>query len=253
MEKEIIAKLNEIEKTEGVRILYAAESGSRAWGFASADSDYDVRFVYARPLDDYLTVEERRDVIEYTPDEVFDVNGWDIKKTLKLLYASNPILFEWNNSPIVYRTSPEWDKVKEIINDYFRSKKGLYHYVNMAKNNNREFLRDRTEVKLKKYFYVLRPILACNWILKNNTPPPMLFTDLIAAQENLPVADEIAALLVRKINSDEPSLIAPVAAINDYIEEELKVIEEKIAGLSDDPRHDTDALNKLFVSIIKDR
>jgi predicted nucleotidyltransferase len=98
----IIEKLNEIEQTDNITILHAVESGSRAWGFASPDSDYDVRFFYMRQKDYYLRLDRTRDVLEYPVFDLLDINGWDIDKTLKLLHTSNPTLFEWSNSPIVY-------------------------------------------------------------------------------------------------------------------------------------------------------
>ncbi|MBR0440703.1 MAG: nucleotidyltransferase domain-containing protein, partial [Firmicutes bacterium] len=181
MKELILSRLRQIEKDNGVRILLAVESGSRAWGFASSDSDYDVRFIYARPAEDYLRIEEIRDVIEVPISGELDINGWDLKKTLRLLYRSNPTLFEWFSSPIVYRETPFAARFREIMNDYFSRKKSLYHYISMAEGNYREFLKGET-VKAKKYFYVLRPVLACRWVLDRGTPPPMLFSDLASAE-----------------------------------------------------------------------
>jgi len=127
--KEIIAaKIAELEKSEDVRVIHAVESGSRAWGFASPDSDYDVRFIYVHPKDFYLKLEKTKDVIEWQLDETLDISGWDLQKALRLLHVSNPTLFEWNNSPIVYKTTDEWAKISAEINDYFSVKSGLYHY-----------------------------------------------------------------------------------------------------------------------------
>lgn len=114
MQKVIIEKLKEIESRENVKILYCVESGSRAWDFASPDSDYDVRFVYVRPKDYYLRLDKTNDVIEWQLDDTLDINGWDISKFLQLLYKSNPTTFEWKSSPIVYKTTSEWDKVSKI-------------------------------------------------------------------------------------------------------------------------------------------
>ena len=102
MKKEILRKLHEIEIKENVKILFAAESGSRAWGFASPDSDYDVRFIYVRPKEEYLRLDTVKDVIEVPINDVLDINGWDLQKALRLLYKSNPTLFEWFSSPIIY-------------------------------------------------------------------------------------------------------------------------------------------------------
>ena len=177
MEKTIARKLKEIEEKESVRILHCIESGSRAWGFASPNSDYDVRFIYVRPKEFYLRLDPTRDVIEWQLDDTLDINGWDISKTLTLLHRSNPTLFEWNASPVVYKTTAEWQKISGIINRYFAAKPGLYHYLSTAKSNYREYLKGET-VRLKRYFYVLRPLLACKWILAEGTPPPMLFRSL---------------------------------------------------------------------------
>lgn len=112
-----------IEGKENIRILLAVESGSRAWGFASPDSDYDVRFIYVRPWEEYLRLENTRDVIELPIDEVLDVNGWDLNKTLRLMHSSNPTLMEWLDSPIVYMEREETEKLKGLIQEYFSPKK----------------------------------------------------------------------------------------------------------------------------------
>ena len=126
--KEIIQKkLEEIEKQEHVKIILAVESGSRAWGFDSADSDYDVRFIYVREPEMYLKLDNIRDVIEWQLDEVFDISGWDIKKALQLLYKSNPTLFEWINSPIVYKETKEILELRDIAKEYFDVKKSVMH------------------------------------------------------------------------------------------------------------------------------
>lgn len=114
------------------------ESGSRAWGFASPDSDYDVRFLYIRDKNEYLRLDSTRDVIEWQLDDRLDINGWDMQKALRLLYSSNPTLFEWN-VPIVYKTAEKWSRISEVIDQYFLEKAGLYHYLNTAKFNYREY------------------------------------------------------------------------------------------------------------------
>ena len=188
-------KLAEIEEKEDVKILHCVESGSRAWGFASPDSDYDVRFIYVRKRDFYLKLERTRDVIEWQLDETLDINSWDLQKALQLLYKSNPTIFEWNSSPIVYKTSDEWTYIKEFINEYFLAKSGIYHYISTAKTNYREYLKGEM-VRLKKYFYVLRPILACKWIIDKNTPP-LLFSGLMESEleaEMIPVVNDLLVM-----------------------------------------------------------
>ena len=135
--REILARLKRIERDENVHIFYACESGSRAWGFPSVDSDYDVRFIYSRPMDWYLSIDEKRDDI--------DLSGWDVKKALKLLRKSNPPLLEWLQSPIVYKNKPvKTDLLKSVIEDFYSPKASMYHYLNMAKNNFREYLHGET-------------------------------------------------------------------------------------------------------------
>lgn len=216
MLKTIKNKLNEIEQKENIKILYCAESGSRAWGFASPDSDYDVRFIYVRPESYYLRLDNTRDVIEWQLDETLDINGWDIQKTLRLLHSSNPTLFEWNASPIVYKTTGIWKNISNIVNDYFVRKSGLYHYLNMAKSNYRKYLQGAT-VRLKKYLYAIRPILACKWIIDRNTPPPMLFETLMDNYLEDSVKLAVSDILNIKMNSPEITEAKRIDMINTYI------------------------------------
>ena len=156
-------KLAEIERDYDVTVLWAIESGSRAWGFESPDSDFDVRFIYKHKRDFYLRLNERRDVIELPIDDTWDVSGWDLDKTLKLLYKSNPTLFEWLQSPIVYQQTDFIERIRPLANQYFSEKKMLYHYLNTARTQMNKYLSG-DKVEPKKYFYALRPILACRWI-----------------------------------------------------------------------------------------
>lgn len=249
MKKIIAEKLDEIEKTQNVRIIHAVESGSRAWGFASPDSDYDVRFIYIRPLEYYLRLEKTRDLIEYQLDETLDINGWDLQKALRLLYKSNPTLFEWNNSPVVYKTTPEWQKVRNIINDYFKSKHGLYHYLSTAKSNYREYLRTDI-VKLKKYFYVLRPILACKWIIDKNSPPPMLFSELCDAELESYMKPYVDRLLDLKINTPEISTGKRIDEINKYLDSNIAEIEKIISDMPENKQNNWNVLDELFKSFL---
>lgn len=245
----ILGKLDEIAQTEHVKILHCVESGSRAWGFPSPDSDYDVRFVYLRERDFYLDLSEQRDVIEWQLDDVYDISGWDVQKLLRLLYKSNPTVFEWNASPIVYRTAPEWAQVSELIPAYFRVKSGLHHYLSMAEGNRRAYLLGET-VRLKKYFYVLRPLLACRWIIDRQTPPPMLFSELAEAElepEMMPVVSE---LLARKQVTSEMGAEKPVAPLHAYIDRELAALKQTAEAMPAQPHPDWSALNAVFRSLL---
>lgn len=249
MIERIREKLTEIEQTEHVRILHCVESGSRAWGFASPDSDYDVRFLYVRPQEFYLRLEKTRDVIEWQLDDTLDINGWDIQKALRLLHGSNPTLFEWNASPIVYRTTAEWKTVSDAIDRYFLKKSGLHHYFSTAKRNYKEHLTGDT-VRLKKYFYVLRPLLACKWILDRQTPPPMLFSALTDAYLEEEIRPDVQRLLKIKTETPEVGEGPRIDRINRYIERIMETIEQAIADLPHEQQQDWDALDRIFLSLV---
>lgn len=250
MRKVIIEKLQQIEKQENVRILHAVESGSRAWGFESPDSDFDVRFIYVRPHDYYLKLEQTRDVLEFPINDLLDVNGWDLQKALRLLHRSNPSVFEWFKSPIVYRETAFSQEFIPLMENYFSAKSGLYHYLNMADGNYREYLRGEM-VRAKKYFYVLRPLLACRWILRTNTPPPMCFTELVAADLPTYLYESVQELLRIKMEVPELKLIPRVDEINNFIEEEIPRLKEKIRSLPEERRQGYDELNALFLKYLQ--
>lgn len=248
MRKIILDELKKIEEQEHVKIIMAIESGSRAWGFASPDSDYDVRFIYARKQEDYLKLEGVRDVIEWKLDEVLDINGWDIKKALQLLHKSNPTVFEWCASPIIYYETPEFALLKEILPMYFSKKKSLYHYWHMADSNYREFLKG-DEVRIKKYLYVLRPLLAAKWILDRQVAPPMLFDDLVDAELEDGLRENLDKLLELKKSLPELGMAPKVQAFNDYIEKTLPEIKD-VAERIPSEEVSWHKLNEVFMKMI---
>ncbi len=248
--KQIIPeKLAEIEQRENIRILHCIESGSRAWGFASPDSDYDVRFIYVRPKDYYLRLDSTRDVIEWQLDETLDINGWDLQKALRLLHKSNPTLFEWNGSPIVYKTTQEWNEISSVISHYFQQKSGLYHYLSTAKSNYREYLHGES-VRLKKYFYVLRPILACRWILEKKSPPPMLFSELADACLDSSIVPAVNELLRMKMNTPELGEGRRIDCINEYLDASIEEIAKILETYPKDEPCSWDELNNIFLKLI---
>ena len=251
MRKEIINKINEIEKKEHVKIIYAVESGSRAWGFESVDSDYDVRFIYVRNKVDYLRLDKVRDVIEWRLDDVLDISGWDIRKALELLYKSNPTLFEWCASPIIYKETEEAQWLKDILPQYFSMKKSLYHYLSMAKSNYHKYLQGE-EVRLKKYFYVLRPILAAQWILDKKCAPPMQFATLVDTELEEAMKPQVSRLLAMKKNTPEMGTAPKIEEINRYIDRKLEEIQSAAEAL-DNTEAEWDALNELFLRMFAGR
>jgi predicted nucleotidyltransferase len=241
--------LTEIEQTEGVYIIHAVESGSRAWGFSSPDSDYDVRFVYVRDVRHYLKLEKTRDVIEWQLDDTLDVSGWDLQKALRLLHSSNPTLFEWAGSPIVYKTTETWAIIKREINDYFLAKSGLYHYLSTASGNYREYLKGET-VKLKKYFYVIRPLLACKWILEKNSPPPMLFSELMDAVLEPEMRPVIVRLLELKTAAPEIGEGRRIDELNTYLDKSLENLKRVIDTMPPDKKAGWERLDELFYDVL---
>lgn len=228
MKEEIVKELASIEAANNVTIIWACESGSRAWGFESKDSDYDVRFIYFHDIDWYLSIEKQRDVIEKPIDKVLDINGWDIKKSLVLLKKSNPPLLEWLQSPIVYVEIERYSNLlKDLLPIYYSTQSCYYHYLHMANGNFRDYLRN-DEVWIKKYFYVLRPILACKWIEKFNQPVPVQFdvlTDKLLDDKLLIRA--VSKLIDSKKNGEELDYAPKIPEISNFIERELEVLNKK--------------------------
>lgn len=236
MESAIQRALDGIETEHNVRILYACESGSRGWGFESADSDWDVRFIYCHPRDWYLSVEEGRDVIELPIDELLDVNGWDLRKSLRLMMKSNPTLLEWLSSPLVYREEAEtMTAYRALAQDFYQPAACLHHYLHMAQGNFREYLQGET-VWLKKYLYVLRPVLACLWIERELGVVPMAFDDLIAGVvKDDALRGRIADLVELKKSGDEMSNGSRIPAIHAFIEREIARLEVIVANANKIP------------------
>jgi predicted nucleotidyltransferase len=253
---------------EGVRILYACESGSRAWGFASPDSDYDVRFIYAQPRNRYLSIRERKDIIELPVDALLDINGWDIRKALQLFLKSNSPLYEWLQSPIVYMdpgdakpdspgpsgkphnsgTNSPVDSfaadLRRLMPHYYSRRAGCHHYLSMAYNAFTNDLR-ADEVRLKKYFYALRPTLACGWILEKGTVPPMEFPILRTLITDSGWNDTVDDLLRRKSQADEKALIPPVPLLQDWLVATLAQYKDRAEAIPA-VKHDTEELDILF-------
>lgn len=245
---EILRRLAHIEQEEQVHVFYACESGSRAWGFPSADSDFDVRFLYLRPKNWYLSVdvEEKRDVIEHPITDDLDLSGWDLRKALKLLRKSNPPLLEWLSSPIIYRENSNiTEKLRTLVPEFYSPLACAKHYLHMAQGNYREYLRGEV-IRVKKYFYVLRPLLAIRWIEQESDVMPMEFGMLVARSvDSKELRQAIEELLERKKAGQELDTGPRIKVISEYIERELGRLEAK---LSVTPREkpNSEKLNGFF-------
>lgn len=249
---EILKRLAAAEIEHNVKILYACESGSRAWGFASPDSDYDVRFIYAHAPEWYLDyrVERKRDVIEYPIVDEIDCGGWDVRKALYLFTRTNGALLEWLKSPIVYRESgPLADGLRELEGRAANRRALCYHYSHMARGNAREYLL-KDQARLKKYFYVLRPLLAIRYIEAFDAPPPIEFESLVERVAPEVLKPAIQKLLVMKKAASELGLGPPIPEINDFIASETKRHGNSFSGQGRPDLLDSDAirteLNALF-------
>jgi uncharacterized protein len=179
MNDEIGSALSSIETACNVRILLAVESGSRAWGFASPDSDFDVRFIYVHEPAWYMSVFEQRDVIEQMLPGDLDVSGWELRKSLRLLTKCNLALNEWIGSPLVYREAPGFrDEFQRVIPAFFNPIAATHHYNSMARQALSE-LEPNGQITIKKYLYATRAMLACRWIVKHASQPPTEFRHLV--------------------------------------------------------------------------
>ncbi|MFN3789118.1 DNA polymerase beta superfamily protein [Massilia sp.] len=251
---EIRRRLRHAEAEHEVKVLLAVESGSRAWGFASPDSDYDGRFIYVNRPEWYLSVglEEQRDVIEYPIVDDMDVNGWDLRKALRLFQRSNPGFVEWIQSPLVYESTGSFAaRARALLPQVYSVERGVHHYRSMAKTNFRGYLQTE-HVPLKKYFYVLRPLLAVRWLLAYRSPAPIEFARLLPLAESEPgLAQAIGELLVAKRAAPELGLAPQVPAIQRFIVSELARLET--LHIARDARPDTGPLlSELFRELLRE-
>ena len=249
----IAERLDAIEREHDVRLLFAIESGSRAWGFPSPDSDYDVRFVYAHRAEWYLSVDARRDVIELPIEDELDINGWELRKALNLLIKPNPVLLEWLRSPIVYRADGEaMVKLLDLAAKTAHQRSSGHHYLHLCKGQYRRFIKGRERVKLKKYFYALRPALALMWLRTHpGRPLPMNLAEL-RAELALPAGlstflDEMVArkALTREMG-EGPRLVVLDALIEGEIARAERSLPEDVAPPAD-LRRDANALFRDLV------
>ncbi|WP_147321944.1 nucleotidyltransferase domain-containing protein [Mucilaginibacter conchicola] len=246
----IINELARLEKEHNIKVLYACESGSRAWGFPSPDSDFDVRFIYAHNKDVYLSIIETKDVLDIPINDLLDIGGWDLKKSLKLFLKSNSPLYEWLQSPIVYKDDSDLAAgLKQLMPKYYSLRAGGHHYFSMALNTvNNDLQAD--EVKIKRYCYALRSALACKWIVDKREVPPMVFGELRKLIDIPEVQASIDELLKLKSVNDEKTLIKRVSVLDNWLQatlSDLKVATDDLPSI----RNDATQLDSVFRKYIK--
>ncbi|MDO4531976.1 MAG: nucleotidyltransferase domain-containing protein, partial [Bacillota bacterium] len=182
-------------------------------------------------------------------DETLDINGWDLKKALQLLYGSNPTIFEWCASPVVYLEQEGFSAVRNLLPQYFSVKKSLFHYWHMAESNYRKYLKEDM-VRVKKYLYVLRPLLAAKWVLDRKTAPPMLFEELLDAELEEELRPEVEKLLNLKKTLPEIGLTPKIQRFNDYIDRSMPIIKGIAEGIYE-KKHDWEPLDRVFYETIR--
>lgn len=255
VEREIQRALDRAQAGHGVKILHAAESGSRAWGFASPDSDYDVRFIYVRERDWYLSVYPGRDVIEYPIAGIFDIGGWDLKKALHLALKSNAVVMEWLSSPILYRGNPEFAAAMKNLCARAADRKALlHHYLNLGKRQVDQNWRTAQTVNVKKYLYVLRPALAIRWLRLQGEALalPMNVRELIAGTD-IPrdIQEAITGIIARKAGLAEGRETGRIPLLDEFADTGFTAAETLVASLSartEDLRPEADAFFRAWLA-----
>jgi len=229
--QEIKINLINIQIRENIKTLFAVESGSRAWGFPSPDSDYDVRFVYVRPRDWYLSIEPGRDVIELPLEGDMDINGWDLKKALGLLLKPNPVLLEWLTSPVKYIWNEgACSELLALAKKVTHGHACLHHYLSLGSRQWTTYVDDKDQVNLKKYLYAVRPAMAIRWLrMYPELIPPMNFYDLKQAINLTPELEELLDnLLEQKSLSKELGEAPRIKPIDEFITSEFNWAETAI-------------------------
>lgn len=249
MRNTIEVKLKEIKNEKRVKILYACESGSRAWGFPSPNSDYDVRFIYAHGIDWHLSLLNKKDSIDLPINNDLDIGGWEIKKTLGLLWKSNPPLLEWLQSPIVYQSEDQFLKgIQELTQEYFSPIAVMHHYLSMSKKYF-ESCQESNKVKLKKYFYALRTAIAGKWVRENETIPHIELSKMfdVVTEE---VLNKIQELIAVKSEQKEDYLHRREPLIDEFLSETIRE-NEAVANDLPTAKGDIEKLDSLYRKVVK--
>lgn len=251
MKDRVLQELKRIEEQYQVRVLLAVESGSRAWGFASPDSDYDVRFIYAHRPEWYLSVFEQRDVIEEMLPGDLDVSGWELRKTLRLFSKCNLALNEWLGSDVVYREIPEFKtQLASLIPSFFNPIAATHHYRSMAESAFKDNYLDG-RIRIKKLFYVLRPLLACRWIEATGTQPSTDFHKLVATSW---VSEEEKSWIGRMLEEKSKAIEAAPTVLEQSRAEKIATEIEKyksLEGLARPVKGETVQLDRVLRNWVK--
>lgn len=247
----IPVSLRKIEEENDVKILLAVESGSRAWGFESKDSDWDVRFIYVHRPEWYFKVDKQPDVIERMYNNEVDMVGWELRKALLLLKKSNTSMLEWLNSPKIYMIDADFaERIRQIESKYFNPTRAMYHYNHIYNKHNERYLQ-REDCNIKRFLYYLRGVLACRWIEQRKTLPPVAFEELVDAMvEDASIREAIRSLIEIKKSGTECSIAVVDQGLMTYarrLADDYNKIVNEFRPLQE--RSTTDALDAILLDM----
>lgn len=252
MREIIVEELRRFEREMGITILYAVEAGSRAWGYSKPDSDYDVRFMYVKPLEKYLSLNPNGDVLEQSTLKQLDFVGWDIQKALKLFHGSNPSLMEWLTPENVYLEEKIIHPLRKLLPKYYSRVKCLHHYYHMAKRNYTAYIQSNGN-DIKSMVMTIRPLLACEWIMgSEDFPPNQILTSANEIIRDEEIQYELHQLIKVMQNGKREDTDVRFLGLHHYIEMRLTYIEKYISTLPDYERRDWSELNAYFLRVLKD-
>ncbi len=245
--KDIASTLFQIEQKKQIKVLYACETGSRAWGFPSPDSDYDVRFVYIHETDWYLSLSQHKDTIEYMDDNL-DITGWDLKKCLNLLKKSNVPLIERFQSPFEYYAAPGFkDEFKKLIESYYSPTAAFFHHYSLT-HKFWEDIKEKDEYRLKSFFYLVRSLLSCNWIIHDESVLPMHIEGLMQYSDEK-INTQLRKLIQLKSGVGEKYLYSKDSMMEEWMLELLKKLEASKQNLGVN-QTDMSLLNEFFLKML---
>ena len=248
----ILQKLLETQRNYNVKIPLAVESGSRGWGFASPDSDYDCRFVYIHEKNWYLSVFDKPDIIEYAAGKVFDINGWDLRKFIAHTVKSNAVMLEWLSSNDVYQKDEAIASLlSELGGKFFNPVTVSHHYLGMAVKKYAE-LTSAGKSKLKHYFYVLRPLANIRYIETYEKMPHMKYNRTLAGIGlDKGVRNEIQLLLDTKKFTDESYVVERNEVLLRYFSDEIRRQSERLPNVRFEKNKNYDEADIVFRAIIE--
>ncbi len=232
MREEILISLTSLEAEQGIRVLYACESGSRAWGFASRDSDWDVRFFFVHPQREYLRVQLPADHLHRDLPGDLDITGWDLRKALHHAAKSSASVLEWLGSPVVYFDRDGFAaEMRRLARGCFRVRPTVHHYLGLAKQLWAQ-AGEGAELNGKKCLYVIRATLCARWALTHGTPPPVAFAELLPLIDDAVLREEVRQFVALKLEARESDALPVSGALRRFLSDTRAACDEEQAALT---------------------